>query len=341
MTRQLLTTGAAAALAVGCVGAQTEPTAGAQAAPAPVRSITQVSGDVYRFQDNQHFGMFMATSEGIVVVDPINLAASEWLAGELDARFDVPVTHVVYSHHHWDHASGGAAFPDATLVTHAAAVTALAGPAADTPLSPQQQAQDANGDGLLQRSEAAGPVAANFDAGDENGDGALTAREAFLAQFANVRRPDQTFNATTELTLGGQTVRLVPVGGLHAADMTYVLFPAEKVLFVVDVISIKRLPFMNLPGYDEADSNALFDKALALDFETIVPGHGDIGARQDVADHQRYFADLKAGVQAGISAGQSLEQIQASLTLDQYASWGNYEQWRALNIAGMHAYLTR
>jgi glyoxylase-like metal-dependent hydrolase (beta-lactamase superfamily II) len=332
MTRTLLTGAALATLSAAAAFAQ---------APEPTRSILQVAGDVYRFQDNQHFGVFIVTSDGIIVVDPINLAAAEWLKAELEGRFDVPVTHVVYSHHHWDHASGAAAFPDATVLTHAAASTALAGPAADTPLSPPQQAQDANGDGLLQQSEATGPVAANFAAGDENGDGGLTAREAFLAQFANVRRPTATFDAPYDLTLGGQTVHLAPVGGGHAADMTYVLFPEEKVLFVVDVISLKRLPFMNLPGYDAADTAMIFEEALALDFDTVVPGHGDIGTRQDIVDHQQYYADLTAGVQAGIDAGQSLEEIQASLTLDEYAGWGAYDQWRTLNIAGMHAYLTR
>jgi glyoxylase-like metal-dependent hydrolase (beta-lactamase superfamily II) len=337
MFRTLLSATVCAAAAVSGAALAQAPTT----APEPTRSILQVAGDVYRFQDNQHFGMFVVTAEGIVVVDPINLAASEWLSGELATRFDVPVTHVVYSHHHWDHASGAAAFPDAIVLTHVAATTALAGPPADTPLSPQQQNQDADGDGLLQRGEVAGPVAANFDASDENGDGGLTAREAFLAQFANVRRPTATFDADYDLVVGGETVRLVAVGGGHAADMTYVLFPEERVLFVVDVISLKRLPFMTMPGYDAADNAMIFEKALALDFDVVVPGHGDIGSRQDLVDHQQYYADLTAGVQAGIDAGQSLEEIQASLTLNEYADWGAYEQWRTLNIAGMHAYLTR
>jgi glyoxylase-like metal-dependent hydrolase (beta-lactamase superfamily II) len=331
MIRRLLAAAALAGLASASAFAQAE----------PQRSIVQVAGDVYRFQDNGHFGVFLATSEGIIVVDPINLAAAEWLKGELASRFDVPVTHVVYSHAHWDHASGAAAFPDAIVLAEAHSRTVLEGPAADTPLSPAQTAQDANGDGLLQQSETTGPVAANFAAGDENGDGGLTAREAFLAQVANIRRPTATFDAPYDLTLGGKTVQLIPVGGAHAADMSYVYFPEEKVLFVVDVINIKRLAFQTLAGFSEADQNALFEKALALDFETVVPGHGDIGTRQDVLDYQQYFADLQAGVQAGIDAGQSLEEIQASLTLDQYKDWGAYDQWRTMNIAGMHAYLTR
>ena len=35
-----------------------------------------------------------------------------WLKGELARRFNVPVRYVIYSHYHWDHASGGAVYAD-------------------------------------------------------------------------------------------------------------------------------------------------------------------------------------------------------------------------------------
>ena len=41
--------------------------AGAQAQEAR-RAITQVAGDVYRFQNNSHHSLVVATSEGVVVV---------------------------------------------------------------------------------------------------------------------------------------------------------------------------------------------------------------------------------------------------------------------------------
>ncbi len=83
--------------------------AGAQDAK---RALEQVEGDVYRFQNNFHFAMVVATDEGIVVTDPIDADAVEWLKGELAERFDQPVTHMIMSHHHADHASGGQAWGD-------------------------------------------------------------------------------------------------------------------------------------------------------------------------------------------------------------------------------------
>ena len=85
----------------------------------PVYNIENVTGDLYRFQSNNHYGVFLVTEEGIILADPINNATATWLKGELDARFGVPVKWVIYSHDHADHTSGGEVFEDtATFVSH-------------------------------------------------------------------------------------------------------------------------------------------------------------------------------------------------------------------------------
>lgn len=76
------------------------------------RAITNIAGDVYRFQNNFHYSIFVLTDEGVVVTDPINTEAALWLRSEISKRTDKPITHLIYSHSHGDHASGGAAFGD-------------------------------------------------------------------------------------------------------------------------------------------------------------------------------------------------------------------------------------
>lgn len=73
------------------------------------RSITKVTGDVYRFQNNFHYSLLTVTQAGVVVVDPINEAAATWLRANLKQITDKPITHLIYSHSHGDHASGGKA----------------------------------------------------------------------------------------------------------------------------------------------------------------------------------------------------------------------------------------
>jgi|GEM_PF-4131737 len=79
-------------------------------APGPgVRWIEHVRGDVYLFRDNDniHNAMFVVTADGIIVTDPINADAVAWLESELKERFSKPVTHMLYSHFHSGHNSGG------------------------------------------------------------------------------------------------------------------------------------------------------------------------------------------------------------------------------------------
>ncbi len=86
----------------------------------PQRSISNIAGDLYRFQNQFHYSVFLVTSEGILVTDPINAEAARWLKAELADRFPgKPVKYLVYSHSHADHIAGGEVFADtATVVAH-------------------------------------------------------------------------------------------------------------------------------------------------------------------------------------------------------------------------------
>ena len=76
------------------------------------RSTTKIAGDVYRFQNKFHYSVFVVTDKGIVFADPINKEAATWIKAEMRKRFGKSVTHLVYSHSHHDHASGGTVFAD-------------------------------------------------------------------------------------------------------------------------------------------------------------------------------------------------------------------------------------
>ena len=81
------------------------------------RGITKVAGDVYRFQNNFHFSLVTVTGDGVVIVDPISADAASWLKDNLSSVTDKPITHLIYSHSHGDHASGGQVYVDAGAKT--------------------------------------------------------------------------------------------------------------------------------------------------------------------------------------------------------------------------------
>jgi len=71
------------------------------------REITRVTYDTYRFQNQFHVNVFVITGEGVLVNDPIKAEAAAWLKTEIAKITDEPITHLIYSHSHGDHASGG------------------------------------------------------------------------------------------------------------------------------------------------------------------------------------------------------------------------------------------
>jgi glyoxylase-like metal-dependent hydrolase (beta-lactamase superfamily II) len=88
-------------------------------AQAPVREVTQIAGEVYRFRNQNHYSVFAVTPAGIIATDPINAEAAQWLKAELQRRFNRPVKYVIYSHDHADHIAGGEVFADtAAVVAH-------------------------------------------------------------------------------------------------------------------------------------------------------------------------------------------------------------------------------
>ena len=82
-------------------------------------AITQIVGDLYRFQNNFHFSVFLVTPEGVIATDPINVDAAAWREAEIAERFGQPVKYLIYSHDHTDDIAGGEVFADtATIVAH-------------------------------------------------------------------------------------------------------------------------------------------------------------------------------------------------------------------------------
>ncbi|HEX6211989.1 MAG TPA: MBL fold metallo-hydrolase, partial [Methylomirabilota bacterium] len=100
----------------------------AQSPPAPIREITRIAGEVYRFRNANHYSVFAVTPAGAIATDPINADAARWLRAEIQQRFKQPVRYLVYSHDHADHIAGGEVLADtATVVAHENARATIVG----------------------------------------------------------------------------------------------------------------------------------------------------------------------------------------------------------------------
>ena len=319
-------------------------------AAAPRRTLERVNGDVYTATNNNHRTVFLVTKEGIVLADPINADFAKWLKAEFATRFKVPVRYVVYSHHHWDHASGGDVFADtAQFVGHANMRSHLTMPPPSTTLS-QVVGQyspvaklDANGNGRVEKSEASS-IQGQFDAFDANKDGVLSGAEVVRGPVSFVRPPDITYTDTRQITLGGKRVDVSWVGDMnHSQDSSFIAFPDDSVLFLVDFVSFRRLPNREMDYEDgkfEGWMTAIRKaEKMAAGFKFVATGHGPVGTVKDITAWREYFEKLRTQVAAGIAKGQTLEQMQASIKMAEYSNWDGFD-WVPLNVLGMYHFLT-
>jgi glyoxylase-like metal-dependent hydrolase (beta-lactamase superfamily II) len=248
------------------------------------REITQVTGDLYRFQNNFHVSVFLVTPEGVIATDPIDPEAASWLQDQVQERFNQPIKYLIYSHDHADHIAGGEVFEQAGAIVIA----------------------------------------------HEN------AKSAIIGEQRPTAVPDITLSDKMTIELGGKTVELIHPGRSHSDNLIVVRFPEERAVFTVDFISVERLPYQDLADSYFPDWIEAIRQVEALEFDILIPGHGPVGSKSHATEHRQYLEDLHAAVLQAARAGHSLDQMKANITLDKYQDWGQYEDWRPMNIEGMY-----
>ena len=90
----------------------------APGAQRPQIATTKVDGtnNVYIFRNGNNQSIFVVTNEGVIATDPVAYGRPQGGAAyiaEIKKVTDKPIKYLVYSHHHFDHITGGKAFKDA------------------------------------------------------------------------------------------------------------------------------------------------------------------------------------------------------------------------------------
>src|SRR5687768_17615227 len=88
---------------------------GQPAAQAPQIEVKKVEGtdNVYTFRNQNSQSMFIVTTDGVIVMDPVGYGRPQGGAtylAEIRKVTNQPIRYVIYSHHHFDHIAGGGAF---------------------------------------------------------------------------------------------------------------------------------------------------------------------------------------------------------------------------------------
>jgi cyclase len=134
--------------------------------------------------------------------------------------------------------------------------------------------------------------------------------------------PVVTFGGGVNLHLNGDTLHIVHVANAHTDGDSMVHWQNANVLHMGDTYFHKvTFPFVDLGSGGSIDGIiAATNRGLEIagPDTKIIPGHGPMATRADLLAYRDMLVDVRAKVAAGIAAGQSLEQIQASGPAERY-----------------------
>jgi Zn-dependent hydrolases, including glyoxylases len=215
---------------------------------------------------DQQIGVVLGGSDVLVVDTRSTPAQAREIAAELRELTRSPVSIVVDTHWHWDHAFGNAAFRPAPIWGHVRTAERLR----------------SGGDAVRERIMRQLP-----DLADDLRDMVIVP-------------PDRTFEDRATVEVGDRVVELSFHGRGHTDADIAVLVPDAAVLFAGDLLENDAIPSFG-DSYP-IDWPAAVEQLLPLATGAVVPGHGSIGDRAFVEAQLAAFrglADLARRVHDG------------------------------------------
>ena len=225
----------------------------------------------------------------------------EMLAAMKDVTGRAPIRTLVNTHANGDHCWGN------QLVTGAEIIGSTACAAEMGTLDPGVLA-------AMMRSDELGEAGAFF----------RRIFGAFDFDGITLTRPTRTFDGELTLHVGSRRVDLIEVGPAHTRGDVLVHVPEDRTVFTGDILFIGGTPIV----WEGPISNwiAACDRILAMDVETIVPGHGPITDKRGVADVKRYLAFVQTEAAKRYEAGLSVEDAARDIALGEFSDWTDRER---------------
>jgi len=146
----------------------------------------------------------------------------------------------------------------------------------------------------------------------------------------NTVLPDEVFDTTKTIELGGTTLEL-SYHGLNHSDSTIVMrLPKEKIVFIVDTIPVGTVPGRGMIDMYPLETEQFIEKVLAMDWERLIPGHpgqpnGRLGTKKDAEDQLALLREASAEMKKLGQEGKCWDTAEKEFKLQKYADWPGYE----------------
>jgi glyoxylase-like metal-dependent hydrolase (beta-lactamase superfamily II) len=284
------------------------------------RGLADLGGGCYAYL--QPDGSWGLSNAGLVVSEGESLL--------VDTLFDLPRTRdmlaamrraepaaaarigtVVNTHHNGDHCFGNELVEGAEIIASTAAAAAM------------RHEQPALLLGYLRAAPQLGPL------------GEYLVRCFGAFDFDGIRQvfPTLTFDGRLDRAVGAKVVELIEVGPGHTPGDVIVHVPSCRTVFTGDVLFVDAHPIMWAGPV--GTWIAACERILALDVETVVPGHGPLTDKRGVRAVRDYLAYVRDEATRRYRAGMPAFEAAADIALTDYASWGDAERI-VVNVATVY-----
>jgi len=267
---------------------------------------------------------FIVNDNDVIVVDDHVSPAAAWvLLEEIKEVTNKPVTTVINTHFHFDHAHGNQIFaPNVQIIGHEFTRRMLLSNSIGMPLY-QNYVTGLPGqiDGLKKRIASEADAAAKAKLQTQ-----LQVAENNLASQKELKPTPPNVTLATQMTLyrGSREIQIRFLGRGHTAGDVVVFLPNEKVVMTGDFLT-SGLSNMS-DSYPEEWVTSL-DALKKLDFDTVLPGHGDAFTDKAKIDYfQAYLRDVWSEVsrlkKEGVSADEAAKRADLTKHKDHFPIQG-------------------
>ncbi len=240
------------------------------AKPPGVLRTQRVQGDLHMISGEGGNVAVYVTGEGVVLVDDMFDRNHAGILAQVKQITDRPLRYVINTHQHDDHAGGSLKMlPLAEVIAHR-------------------------------------NVYANLK----------NLKRPYFEDTPGtpIGLPRVTFSDRLDVHLGGKDVEAYYFGRGHTSGDIIVFFPEQRAIHTGDLfISGSRA---GVPIYiDSVQGGSLLewtrtlDRALQLDFDIVIPGHGPVATKADLTRFNANIAAMRARLQAMIKGGASREAV--------------------------------
>lgn len=238
---------------------------------------------------------FVVTEDSVVVLDPgSSVHIGEMVLRQIAKVTDKPVSHVFITHVHGDHWLGNqaiqAAYPEVAILAH-----------------PE----------MIRRAHA-GDAEAWLALMSRLTEGATDGTEAVV--------PAVELVDGQELAVGGVTFRVHLTEHAHSRTDAMIEVVEDSLIALGDNGLYRRIARMDDGSF--RGNIAALERALGLDLEHYVPGHGRAGGPEAAAEYLEYLRLVYDAAAAGVEEGVQYYEVKEALRprMTAWADWPGFEE---------------